>query len=160
MAKNIDPKATTPADVVAEAKKADLLKDQPIPAQEEKGDDVPEQDSGVSDEGQKCDGSDGHKLASVEGNLPLKDRLKAMAEKVKANKKNVAITVGVVGAAALVFVKIAAISAAKTVAEEIMDVAEEAFDKVSTDEEQPTETDAPEETVTEVKVTKTKTVKA
>lgn len=151
MAKNTDNKdQTTAADVVAEAEKANLLKDTTIPAQT-----VPEaeQDSGVTSEDQTDEQS--------EGKVSLKDRLKNVGEKVKANKKSIAITVGVVGAAALVFVKVAAISAAKTVVEEVMDASEKAFEEATADNEQNAEawTDK-DETDLEQKVTETKSKKA
>jgi len=153
MTKSTDNKATTPADVVAEAEKANLLKDATIPAQAEP---VEEQNAGDTNEDQKDAGS--------EDKVTLKDRLKTVGEKLKANKKNIAITVGVVGAVALVAVKLAA----KTVVEELAE-SEGWTDKDETDLEkkiaetpvdEPVQVVTPDETVTEVKVTKTKTAKA
>lgn len=134
MAKSTDNKdQTTPADVVAAAEKANLLKDATtIPAQTK-----PEEDT--ADEKENGDVNEDQKDAQSEDKVTLKDRLKAAGEKVKANKKNIAITVGVVGAAAIVFVKIAAISAVKTVAEELQDADEQPADSDETPVTEPVE---------------------
>ncbi len=118
MTKNDSTKNTAVNDVVAEAEKANLLNEEKtIPKQ------VGLNNANVPDGGNEAGYTEDEDLCGEVDNSKLSfgARLKATAEKLKANKKNVIITLAVVGAAAVAVAKFAA----KTVVEEVVESASE-----------------------------------